>query len=163
MDVAKRTAELSTAKKLKVGAIIVKDKRIVSIGYNGTPSGWDNNCEDKVYMLGRMLLDEKENEKESEKLYPYVEYLGEFGDQKVRYALKTKPEVLHAELNCIGHCCAAGESTLGSSMFVTTAPCLQCALIISASGIGHVYYNQEYKSKDGLEFLNKKGIIVKQV
>lgn len=48
MDVAKLTANLSHAKRLKVGSIIVKDNRIISIGYNGTPAGWDNNCEHEV-------------------------------------------------------------------------------------------------------------------
>ena len=45
MDVAERFGQLSTARRLNVGAIIVKDNRIISIGYNGMPSGWDNNCE----------------------------------------------------------------------------------------------------------------------
>ena len=45
MDVAERFAQLSHATRAKVGAIIVKDKRIISIGYNGMPSGWDNECE----------------------------------------------------------------------------------------------------------------------
>jgi len=47
MDIATRVAQLSTARRLKVGAIIVKDKRIISLGFNGTPYGWDNNCEDQ--------------------------------------------------------------------------------------------------------------------
>ena len=46
MDTAERFSALSTAERLKVGAIIVKDGRIISIGYNGMPSGWDNVCED---------------------------------------------------------------------------------------------------------------------
>ena len=45
MDVAERFAELSSARRLHVGAIVVKDDRIISIGYNGMPSGWDNDCE----------------------------------------------------------------------------------------------------------------------
>jgi dCMP deaminase len=49
MDVAERFAQLSVAERAKVGAIIVKDDRIISIGYNGMPSGWDNECE----QLGR--------------------------------------------------------------------------------------------------------------
>jgi dCMP deaminase len=48
MDVAERFSKLSYAKKLKVGAIIVKDNRIISIGYNGMPSGWDNACEELI-------------------------------------------------------------------------------------------------------------------
>ena len=45
MDTAERFAQLSSATRLQVGAVVVKDNRIISIGYNGTPSGWDNNCE----------------------------------------------------------------------------------------------------------------------
>ena len=48
IDVAKRFSELSSARRLKVGAIVVKDDRIISIGYNGMPSGWDNNCESVI-------------------------------------------------------------------------------------------------------------------
>ena len=48
MDVAERFGKLSTARRLNVGAIIVKDNRIISIGYNGMPSGWDNNCENTL-------------------------------------------------------------------------------------------------------------------
>ena len=45
MDTAERFAQLSSAKRLKVGSVVVKDNRIISIGYNGTPAGWTNNCE----------------------------------------------------------------------------------------------------------------------
>ncbi len=48
MDVAERFAQLSSAKRLNVGAIVVKDDRIISIGYNGMPTGWDNCCEHEV-------------------------------------------------------------------------------------------------------------------
>ena len=56
MDVAERFAELSTARRLKVGAIVVKDNRIISIGYNGMPSGWDNNCENEFKWPGGEIL-----------------------------------------------------------------------------------------------------------
>ena len=49
MKVARIYADLSYAKRKKVGAVIVKDDRILSIGYNGTPSGWDNCCEETVF------------------------------------------------------------------------------------------------------------------
>lgn len=48
MKTAKVYASLSSARRLKVGAVIVRDNRIISIGYNGMPSGWDNNCEDEI-------------------------------------------------------------------------------------------------------------------
>lgn len=50
MDTAERFAQLSSAKRLKVGAVVVKDNRIISIGYNGMPSGWDNVCETEEYV-----------------------------------------------------------------------------------------------------------------
>ena len=64
MDTAKRFAELSRARRKKVGAIIVKDDRILSIGYNGTPSGWDNDCEyeiDGEYVTKREVLHAEAN------------------------------------------------------------------------------------------------------
>ena len=48
LDVAERFAQLSSARRLKVGAVVVKDNRIISIGYNGTPAGWDNVCEHEL-------------------------------------------------------------------------------------------------------------------
>jgi len=57
MDTAERFAQLSTCERLKVGCIIVKDDRIISIGYNGTPSGWDNCCEIDTE-LGQVTVDE---------------------------------------------------------------------------------------------------------
>ena len=56
MDTARRFAELSPAKRMHVGAIIVKNDRIISIGYNGMPAGWDNNCEDTVYVISEEVL-----------------------------------------------------------------------------------------------------------
>lgn len=156
MSVAKQTAALSTAEKLKVGAIIVKGNRIISFGYNGTPSGWDNVCEDKIYHdVDPIRYTRYVND-------GYLEYLDKDYDGKL-FVLKTKPEVLHAELNCIGHCCESGESTKGASLFVTTAPCLQCSLIISTTGITDVYYDKEYRSLDGVEFLTKRNINVIKV
>jgi dCMP deaminase len=54
MKVAEVYAELSSAKRLKVGCVIVKDNRIISIGYNGMPSGWDNVCEHLDYLDGKL-------------------------------------------------------------------------------------------------------------
>lgn len=126
MDVAERFGQLSTARRLNVGAIIVKDNRIISIGYNGMPSGWDNNCED--------TLD---------------------GGQ-----LKSKPEVLHAESNAIAKLARSNESGEDSTLFITHSPCLECSKLIYQSGIITVYYKNEYRSQDGLDFLKKSNINV---
>ena len=133
MKTAETFAELSSARRLHVGAIVVKDNRIISIGYNGMPSGWDNNCEDKVWSND--------------------------GD----YELKTKPEVIHAETNAIAKLAKSTESGDGATMFVTHAPCMDCAKLIFQSGISSVYYRNSYRDDAGIRFLDKAGVEVKQV
>src|SRR6056300_1332043 len=124
MDVAERFAQLSSATRLQVGAIVVKDDRIISIGYNGMPSGWDNVCEHEG---------------------------------------KTKPEVLHAESNAIAKLAKSPESGEGASIFITHSPCIDCAKLIYQSGIAAVYYKNDYRSTQGLDFLNKSSIKVVKV
>lgn len=159
MDTAKRFAELSHARRLKVGAIVVNDDRIISIGYNGMPAGWDNNCEDQVWDSGAGgWLDPDEFDAK----YPYEEW-HEGAGRNVRYGLKTKSEVLHAESNAIAKLAKCGESGLGATLFVTHSPCIQCAKLIYQSGISSVYYNENYRDDSGLTFLKKSGIIVEQV
>ena len=135
MDVAESFAKLSSAVRLQVGAIVVKDDRIISIGYNGMPSGWDNACEEVV----------PPNE--------WVEF----------EQLKTKPEVLHAESNAVAKLAKSSESGLGATMFVTHAPCIDCAKIVYQSGIDTVYYKNDYRSTQGLEFLTKSKVDVIKV
>ena len=139
MKVAETYASLSTAVRLKVGAIVVKDNRVISIGYNGMPSGWDNNCEDEI---GYVLDDNG-----------YV----------VETRLKTKSEVLHAETNAIAKLARSNESGLDAAMFVTHAPCLDCAKLIYQSGISTVYYRNAYRESAGIEFLKKSNINVEQI
>ena len=150
MKTAETFAGLSSARRLHVGAIIVKDDRIISIGYNGMPSGWDNNCEDKFYCDG----DEGEYKRQ---LYP------KDANQWISYNLKSKPEVLHAETNAIAKLAKSTESGDGAHMFVTHAPCLDCAKLVYQSGINSVYYRNAYRSKEGIEFLKKAGVEVIQV
>ena len=121
MDVAERFGKLSSARRLNVGAIIVKGNRIISIGYNGMPTGWDNNCENEL----------------------------------TEGKLKSKPEVLHAETNSIAKLAQSNESGLDSTLFVTHSPCLECAKLIYQSGITTIYYKHEYRSKEGVDFLEK--------
>lgn len=136
MDVASRFAELSHARRLHVGAVIVKDDRIISIGYNGMPSGWDNNCEYEVIV--------------------------EDGDDYTT-ELKTKPEVLHAESNAIAKLAKSNESGLDATLFVTHSPCIDCAKLIYQSGINTVYYRNAYRSEDGIQFLKQSGVTVQQL
>ena len=134
MDIAQRTADLSHARRLHVGAIVVKDDRIISIGYNGMPAGWDNNCEDEIKWPN--------------------------GDIKF---LTTKPEVLHAETNAIAKLAKSTESGEGATMFVTHAPCLDCAKLIYQSGIKNVFYSEAYRDDAGAQFLKKSGIETTQI
>jgi dCMP deaminase len=133
MQTAQTFAELSHACRLKVGAIVVKEDRIISIGYNGMPSGWDNNCED--------------------------EFLHEDGST----TLRTKPEVLHAETNAIAKLAKSNDSGNGATMFITHSPCIECAKLIYQSGINHVVYMQKYRDDAGIKFLEQSGVMVEQV
>jgi dCMP deaminase len=133
MDVAERFAQLSSARRLHVGAIVVKNDRIISIGYNGMPSGWDNNCEDTVQQ----------------------------SDDTV--TLKSKPEVLHAETNAIAKLAKSTESGLDATMFITHAPCLDCAKLIYQSGITGVFYRDAYRDQSGIQFLERSRVNVTQI
>lgn len=121
-------AELSRCERKKVGCVVVKDGRIISIGYNGTPPGWDNCCEDTE---GR-----------------------------------TKPEVLHAEINAVAKLAKSNESGEDSSVFLTCSPCIDCATVLAAIGVREVYYAEDYvgasrsleKNITGIEHLKKCGI-----
>jgi dCMP deaminase len=140
MDWAKRCADLSYARRLHVGAVVVKDDTVISYGYNGMPAGWDNNCEDESVEL-------------------YSGYEGAIH----RTVLKTKPEVLHAESNAIAKLAKSNNSGLGADLFVTHSPCLDCAKLIYQSGISRVYYGENYRDDAGIQFLEKSGITVTKV
>ena len=161
MDVAERFAELSSARRLHVGAIVVKDDRIISIGYNGMPAGWDNDCENVEWCSAGGWL----SAEEIIKGWPYEgTYLDADGiTMQGRYRLKTKPEVLHAETNAIAKLAKSNESGMGATMFITHAPCLDCAKLIYQSGIGSVLYRNSYRDTSGITFLEKSGIEVKQI
>jgi dCMP deaminase len=142
MDTAERFAELSSAVRLQVGAVVVKDNRIISIGYNGMPAGWTNECEHVVDVA------------KTDPRYDYNNFTKE---------LKTKDEVIHAEANAIIKLARDGESGNGSSLFCTHAPCIHCAKLIHGAGIDKVYYRHSYRDDDGLSFLQKCKINVEKV
>lgn len=133
IKVAEIYAELSHAKRLKVGAIVVKDNRVISIGYNGTPAGWDNLCEEIVGY--------------TEEQVPIT---------------KTKPEVIHAEANAIAKLARTNESGLNSTMYITHAPCMECAKLIYGAGIKAVYFKNHYRDDSGVNFLEKCNVQVTQ-
>lgn len=146
MGMANQCAAMSRAVRLQVGAVIVKNHNIVSFSWNGTPAGWDNNCEDRVYAdltdLNNLNMDQIKSQ------WPYEDSLG-------RYALKTKPEVLHAEMNALMKLAKCSESGQGASIFITHAPCMDCAKGIFQAGIRDVYYQNEYRCSAGTDFLKR--------
>lgn len=115
-------AENSYCKRRQVGALIVKDKMIISDGYNGTPSGFENVCEDENNV--------------------------------------TKPYVLHAEANAITKVAASSNSSRGATIYVTSAPCIECAKLIIQSGIKRVVYSEKYRTEEGIELLKRAGISI---
>lgn len=119
IDIANSISKHSKAERKKVGAVLVKENRIISVGYNGTPSGFDNVCEENNV---------------------------------------TKPEVIHAESNCIVKCARSNENSDGSVLYVTLSPCLECAKLIIQSGIKEIYYQELYRDLSGIELLNKAKI-----
>lgn len=154
MDVAERFSALSSAKRAQVGCIVVKDNRIISIGYNGMPSGWDNECEMYAYPTQKQL-DALPAETLAER-FPFRDEHGE------PYRLMTKPEVLHAESNALAKLAQCTESAQDAVVFVTHEPCIDCAKMIYQAGIHTVYYKHEYRSAkgSGAEFLTKSGVKV---
>ena len=115
-------AKNSYCVRRKVGAILVKDKMIISDGYNGTPAGFENVCEDENGV--------------------------------------TKPYVLHAEANAITKVAKSGNSSDGSTLYVTASPCIECAKLIIQAGIKRVVYHDEYRITDGIDLLRRAGIEV---
>ncbi len=136
MNLAQDVSQMSYARRLKVGTVIVKDN-VVTYGYNGTPSGWDNNCEDEVLDI-------------------YSGFEGAIHSTR----LKTKPEVLHSEANALMKIAKSTISSEEATLFCTHAPCIDCAKMIYQAGIFTVYYRDTYKNELGLEFLIKSGVNV---
>lgn len=114
-------AENSYCVRRKVGVLIVKDKSIISDGYNGTPAGFENICEDEQGL--------------------------------------TKQYVLHAEANAITKVAASTNNCAGATLYVTAAPCIECAKLIIQSGIRRVVYGEHYRLRDGLDLLERAGIL----
>ncbi len=132
MAAAEVYSKLSSAKRLQVGCVVVKDNTIIGIGYNGMPSGWTNECE----------------------------YAVQHSDDTVE--LKTKPEVLHAETNALAKIARSTNSSEGASLFVTHTPCLDCAKLIYQSGIKNVFYRNSYRDEKGIDFLTNCNLEVKK-
>lgn len=120
LRMARIWSENSYCLRRKVGAILVKDKMIISDGYNGTPSGFPNICE------------------------------AEDGF--------TLPYVLHAEANAITKVARSNNSSEGSTLYVSTSPCMECSKLIIQAGIKRVVFSELYRVTDGLDLLRQAGV-----
>ena len=135
LEMAYVFANLSKAKRRKVGCIIVKDGQVISNGFNGTPSGFDNCCEEQVFRY-------------------------DVGDC---YVLQTKAEVLHAESNALMKIARSTNSSIGSTMYLTCSPCFECAKLIIQSGIIRLVYKEDYRKEDGIDLLRLTDIIIEKI
>lgn len=125
LRMARIWAENSYCRRRKVGALLVKGQMIISDGYNGTPAGFENVCEDDTD--------------------------------------HTKPYVLHAEANAITKVARSGNSSEGSTLYITASPCMECSKLIIQAGIRRVVFNELYRISDGIDLLRRAGVDVCQI
>jgi dCMP deaminase len=156
MKVAETYASLSSATRLKVGCVIVKNDTIIGIGYNGMPSGWDNVCEEVIYK-------EPTGFEDAESLFENGWTFGTDKDTALWFKKITKSQVIHAEINAISKVAKSTNSSDGAYMFITHAPCMECSKAIYQSGIKKIFYKNEYRDLSGLQFLRTCAVEVEKV
>ena len=139
-------ASNSYSQRNKVGALIVKDGMIISDGFNGTPSGFENECEE-IVSCGNTC----------------TSLFGQDCENCKEHRLKTKPYVLHAEANAILKVARSTNSTEEATLYCTMSPCLECSKLIIQSGIKRLVYSEQYRDTAGLELLKRAGIEIKQL
>jgi dCMP deaminase len=127
-------SELSYATRKKVGALIVKNNTIIADGFNGTPTGFENECEIAI------------NHEDGS----FIEY-------------QTKWYVLHAESNALAKVAKSTQSSDGATLYITYSPCRECSKLILQAGIKRVVYLEEYRDISGLDFLRRAGVDVKKI
>jgi dCMP deaminase len=171
LKIAKLWSENSKAERSKVGAIIVKNNMIISDGYNGTPSGFDNCCEiwEPQPSCWKKAQEEDirgigcEGEARDIIIDGYAKLTCNHPFHCKYAKCTTKPEVLHAEANAITKLAKSTQSSDNSTLYVTMSPCFDCAKLIIQSGIKRVVYCEEYRKLDGIELLKKAGIKVEKI
>lgn len=133
-------AKQSHCRRLQVAALIVKDGRILSVGYNGTPKGL-TNCDE---IFSETDLTDKS-----------------FSDEHHRWSDINE---LHAEQNAISWAAKQGISIIGATMYVKYSPCRHCTKMIIASGIKRLVYQLPYDREiDGLTMMTKAGIEINKI
>ena len=136
---ARLFAEMSTCARLKVGAVVVKDNRIISTGFNGVPKGF-KHCDESFKGKTQYAT---------------------FDQQHKEFSAKYE---LHAEQNAIIYAAKNGLSVDGCTLYVTTAPCSNCGKLIVNAGIKEVFYISEYdRDPNGPNILRDLGLTVHHV
>ena len=149
MKIAILTSQMSKCNRLKVGAVFERDGRPLCTGWNGLLEGIDDDC------------CEEEINCSCSSIGVINEYCSRCnGTGKV---LKSKEEVIHAEMNALRYMAKAGISTEGATLYITHAPCVNCAKHIAGLGLKKVIYNQDYKSLDGVNLLKKCKVKIKKL
>ena len=159
LRIALEVGSRSYAVRHKVGAVIVKDNNIISYGFNGTPSGFDNCCETLI----ECDVDWDELVSALDNGSSICAAYNRDCNACPHRRLVTKPEVLHAESNAITKLARSTQSSEGATLYVTLSPCFDCAKLIIQAGIVRVVYMEKYRSEDGLKLLEKAGIQVEQI
>lgn len=152
MQTAYQFAKLSYANRRKVGCVIVKDKQLISFGYNGMPHGFENNCETNQVRC-------YENPEHAEILIEK----GYACDDGCCSKEITRAEVLHAESNAIMKVAKSTMSCEGAELYTTTCPCFDCAKLIIQAGIRKVFFCEDYRDMSGIALLERAGVEVEQV
>lgn len=145
MEMAQSLAKLGTCPRKAVGAIIVRDGRCISWGYNGAPAGLPH-CEDnhhgwQLLPQDGVVIDPISREEMEEEM---------IRNHGCRNAT-------HAEANALAFAAKQGISTDKGELFVTVAPCDVCSKLLIAAGIRRVYYREEYRDPAGIELLKLAG------
>ncbi|WP_428898117.1 dCMP deaminase [Parelusimicrobium proximum] len=149
IEIATLLAEQSTCCRMHVGAVLVKENRIISMGFNGVPSK-QMHCED--------FFRKEYDDAFKDKYASFEEFIksAEFKDIHGKFSNENE---LHAEQNAILFAAKNGIATQGASMYVTFSPCVNCAKAIIIAGIKKVYYKEKYdRGMEGVDLMEKSGI-----
>lgn len=133
MQIARVVAERSHDPKFAVGCVIVSPDHQLTLGWNGTPEGMDNETR------------EPKLERTESGLY---------------LRMATKPIVIHAENNALSKFTASTSSAEGSTLYTTLGCCLNCAIMAYRAKIKRVVYAEPYRDMDGINFLIGRNIQV---
>jgi dCMP deaminase len=163
MQMAEIWAMRSKANRKQVGALIVKDRQIISDGYNGMPAGdEDDGCETVEWCSAGGWLSPEEIEEQWPHTGTYIDSSG--NEMTGRYKLLTKPGVLHAESNALTKIAEnGGVGARGATLYVTMSPCFECSKLIKQSKIAKVVYREQYRDTSGIDFLKSRGVEVVQL